>query len=242
MKKRLATLAILTVFGVLGTASAAVIGVLDETNCAGGGATVNATTITWSPVGTVAGTGCVAAGISTAVTWSGGTIAPGNLGNILNLTFTPGATVDGFMRWNVPTLALDFVETSFPAAVSTNGLCSNPISAGQSCVLVAGYTPFLLTYNGLVAGVQNTQISAQVGGTVADPGTGQVSTWGGSFNTTLNQTPAQIEATFLSVGSISSTQEGRFTIAFAAVPEPSSMLMIGGGLIGLATLLRKRLK
>jgi len=242
MKKRFAILAIISLFA-LGTASASVIGHLQEAQCSGGGVTVTATQIIWSPAGTQSGTGCIDTGISTSITYSNGSLGPGVVGNIANLTFAPNVSVNNFMVFPATgSPQLDFVLTTFPSAVSSDGVCTltgtGVSGVGHSCVLVAGYTPFLLQYNGLVGGQQNTTITALAGGTVADPGTGQLSNWGGNFHTSLTLDPAQIEAAFQQTGQIVSGQSGDFDMT--VIPEPGSMLLIGAGLIGLATALRKR--
>src|ERR1039457_6578205 len=80
----------------------AVTGSLDETNCGGGGVQVTATMVNWLPPGTVGGTGCIVAGITTNVTWSGGgAILPGDVGNIMNLTFCANCNVPDFMVFKI---------------------------------------------------------------------------------------------------------------------------------------------
>jgi len=232
-----------------GLSSASIVGHLSEANCSGGGVTVTATTITWLPAADP-GFGCISTGITTDLTWSGGgSLGPGVNGEIKNLVFAPNVNVDDFMVFPAPPIAassLDFVLTSLPGATGSDGVCTTSgtgvTNVGDSCTLIAGYTPFLLTYNGIVGGVANTTITALAGGTVADPNDHSMSTWGGNFHTSLTMTPAQIEEAFLTTGHVSSTQAGDFDVSAASVPEPGSLLLMGAGagLIGLAKLLRKR--
>ena len=127
-------------FALIPTASASAIGTVNEANCAGGGVTVTLTTVTWLPA-TLGGTaGCIATGAGTNLTYSGGTLGAGVVGNILNLT--PGGIVNDFMTFTGTTL--DFVLDGFTTPATTNGTnCASTVS-GQTCVAVAG-SPFLLT-------------------------------------------------------------------------------------------------
>jgi hypothetical protein len=75
-------------------------------------------------------------------------------------------------------------------------------------------------------------------GTIFDIGDSTTTYWGGSFTTQINDVlPASIEATILAGGNISSSFSGEFDIG---APEPVSMALIGGGLIGLAAIKRRK--
>lgn len=229
-----AALAVLA-FGLLSTtASASVMGVLDIANCANGGVTVSANTITWLPAGTTAGYGCVVTGGATNVTFSGGTLGGGVTGDIKNLTLsppTPGTNFLAFPSATSPTLAFDLL--SFGPGVA-NTTCTNTFDPNQpSCSVTAG-SPFVLTPSstGTFVGLSAT-IQAK------DPTPNTI--FSGGFTTQIsNQTPFQIQQTILAGGSVNSTHSADFRVK-AVVPEPgtTSMALLGGLFIGVATLRRK---
>ena len=215
-KKQIYLLAAIGLLGISSSATASVIGSLNVANCAGGGVTVSSTNIVWSPVGTVAGTGCTDTGIGTNLTYSGGTLGPGDPGNIKNLT-SGGGSVDNFMTFQGTTL--DFVLTGLgPGSANTNCALSalNPV-----CSVAAG-SPFILTF--ISANV--TAIGLGANGTVTDGGV--TSNWFGSFTTQLNLSGTAIQSTELAGGSIASAHSGQFSVS--AVPEPGtvSMFLLGG--------------
>jgi len=211
------------------------IGALDIANCGGGGVTVTATTITWLPVGTLPGTGCIDTGAGTSVAYSGGTLLPGVIGNILNLTLSPGSK-DDFMTFPAPPLpapGLDFVLTSVgPGDPNTN--CNLVASPGtpQSCSVFAG-SPFILSF----VTPTRTAIALAVGGTVADS-TG-TSNWVGVFTTQLDLSASAIQTTINGGGSETTTHSASFVLT--AVPEPGTASILGTGLllIGLAVFRRR---
>jgi hypothetical protein len=221
-----AAVAVLACLSLIPTASAAVAGTFNESSCSGGGVTVTSTTITWTPSGTVGGTGCIDTGIGTDVTYSGGTLLSGDPGNIEDLTMG-GGSVNDFMTFSGTTL--DFVLTALgPGSGNLN--CTG-LAVGSSCSIVAG-SPFLLTN----AGGGNTTVTLSAVGTILDGGVS--SNWFGAFTTQLNETPDQLQAAFIASGSISSAQSGQFTVT--VLPEPASMTLLGAGLLAIAIAARKR--
>ena len=220
---------------LIGTAAASPVGTLNIANCPGGGVTVTATSITWSPAGTTTGTGCVATGLGTNVAFSGGTLVAGTIGNIKDLVAGPPMSVDQFMVFPaMGPIDLDFVLNGFGAG-SSNTNCAGATSVGSSCSVVAG-SPFVLTYLGLIAGKPTTTISLSAFGDVID--TSGSSGWSGGFSTQINLTPGAIQSAFATAGSIQSTQSAQFILT--AVPEPITVLLIGAGLVLLALVRRPR--
>jgi hypothetical protein len=226
---------VLAFVGIIPAAHAAAIGTLNEANCAGGGVAVNQTTVTWLPVGTSAGTGCIDTGLGTSVTYSTGTLGSGVVGNIENLT--PGGVVDDFMTFTAT--PLDFVLDGFSAPAPTNGTNCGSLANGQSCIIANG-SPFLVTD---VSGDAAVSLSAY--GTVTDGGV--TTEWSGAFTTQLTETPGAIQACIgANIGctsgtnTIESTQSAQFIVATIPAPEPSTFVMIGGGLIGLGLFSKKR--
>jgi hypothetical protein len=119
-----------------------------------------------------------------------------------------------------------------------------------SCAIFLG-SPLVLTLEGPFA-----VMSLNLAGTVSD-GDGTTATWNGGFSATLApQTPAEIQAFFCPGGVCSLTQtltisnSGTFfsTVTTtppdpgsgSGTPEPGSMILIVSGLIGLASLTRRK--
>lgn len=200
------------------------VGSLNVANCSGGGVSLGATSITWLPSGTVAGTGCIATGAGTNLTYSGGLLGPGVTGNIQNVTVGL-SPINQFMTFQGTTL--DFVLTFLgPGSANTN--CAT-LTVGQSCSISAG-SPFVLTDLG-----SSTLVGFSAGGTVSDGG---ISDWSGAFSTQVNATALQIQNTILAGGSVTSTQSGQFSVQ--SVPEPSSLLLLAFGLCSSVGLVRRK--
>jgi len=210
------------------TAMATAIGPLNVANCSGGGVTVSATAITWSPNGTVAGTGCIDTGLGTNVTYSGGTLGAGVAGNIKDLVVGGPSPTDQFMTFTGS--SLDFVLTGLGPG-SSNTTCSG-LAVGASCSVFAG-SPFLLTN----LGGGNTAVGLSANGTITDGGV--TSFWKGAFTTQLNLDASTIQSDILAGQSITSTHSGQFVVS--AVPEPTTLsMLLCGGLALMGTKLRRR--
>jgi hypothetical protein len=114
--------------------------------------------------------------------------------------------------------------------------CSVNPAVGNSCsiVFMGIQSPFILTTT-----ATGTSVTLLAHGTIADPAGGPVSNWNGAFTTQINgQTPMQIRNTVTAPGgSIASSFSGEFDVV---VPEPMTMALIGGGLIALAAIKRRK--
>lgn len=219
------------------TASASVIGHLSVTNCQGGGVTVGGAIINWLP-SAGSNDGCLQVGIGTNITSLGdGTLTTASSNGIIR-NLPAGET--GFMSF---TTGVNFLfdltpVTGFGPGIAT-GCASNPtIGASCSVELAPGvFSPFILTY----LGGTRTAVTLLAHGTILDLGDGSTSIWNGAFTTQLNSLdPATIQTTILSGGIIQSSYSGEFDIT-AEVPEPVSLSLLGGGLIALGILRRRRL-
>jgi hypothetical protein len=162
------------------------------------------------PAGTVGGTGCIATGAGTNVTYSGGTLGAGVVGNIADLV-SPGGIVGDFMTFQGT--RLDFVLDGFTTPTTTNGTNCAGTTTGQTCVVFAG-SPFLLVN----LGSGDTLVALTAFGTILDGGF--ISNWSGSFTTQLTETPGAIQAAELGGGSITSTQSAQFVVT-VTLPPPS---------------------
>jgi hypothetical protein len=183
-------------------------------------------------VGTAPNTGCITTGIGTSLSYSGGTLLPGVTGNIQDLTIG-GGTVDNFMTFPT-TPPLDFVLTAFVPQTANSVSCAAATVDGNTCIPVAG-SPFLLTN----LGTGNVGVSLEAIGYIVDAGV--TSYWSGSFTTQLiaaGMTPLVVQTEIGQGQSISSTQSGTFILT--TTPEPFTLPLIGGGLMVLAMIGKKR--
>ena len=230
----LVAMAVAAFFSFTPAASASVIGHLDLTNCSGGGVVVTATTIDWTPPVGPPG-GCTVTGTNTNVTFSGGTLGPGQTGTILDLNaMTTTFPLANFITFtSAPGLHFDLSSLG-PGPAST--ACSTTLNPNNpSCAAVTG-SPFVLTPTST-----GTAVALTAMGTVGD-GSGVASNWMGAFTTQIaGVTPAQIQAAILSGGSERSTYSGDFNIStVSTVPEPATSALLLGGLMAVAAFARRR--
>jgi hypothetical protein len=252
-------LALLALATFLPSASASVIGTLSVAQCSSGGVTVSGTQIIWTPgaVGVAGVSGCIAVGTNQAaspyVTFAGGSIAPGELGVIKDLTFgvTSGT---GFMVFSgvdggFGTISFDLA----PFAATGLPTCSAGMADFTSCT-PGGIGPFVLTKT-----ATGTTVTLNANGIVSD-GTTPISDWFGSYTTQFNLAPIDMQNFIAGVadantgfgcsepgggapGSCTNSYSGTFNVTVTSiVPEPGSMFLIGAGLLGLAAIMRKRKK
>jgi hypothetical protein len=117
--------------------------------------------------------------------------------------------------------------------------CSNVTASGESCLVTAS-SPFLLTLNNQ----GNTTVTLLASGTVADPGTSQVSNYNLQFSTQLTGNPLSVYNTICPTAACSGSDGSTFSAQgnITIVPEPGTigMMLIGAGLVSFAA--RKRTK
>jgi hypothetical protein len=212
----------LALLGLSTHAMADPLGMVAFTNCTpGGGIEVTATTITWLPTAG-AELGCIATGLPTDVSYSGGTFTSGT-GTISDL---PTGSTDPFI-----VLAgglLDFSLSSFAAPTTTDGVCSTTVAlaAGHSCVPFIG-SPFLLSSDGAL-----TTISLVLNGRVTDTGNSSTTPYMGLISFQDANTTAGVASTIDTGGTITDTYSGVLTFGTpAAVPEPTTLGFLSVGLV-----------
>ena len=212
------------------SASASVIGHLTFANCGGGGVVVTLATIDFElpPLG---GNGCIMTGLGTTVTFTGGTgvITTNEAGTVNDLGFPPPLSGNtGFISF--PGVTFDLLAIGAGVA---NTACTNTFDpAAPACSVFAG-SPFVLT-----SGRSSTTIAFYVSGVTNDASSVH-NPWTGTFSTQLDSiTPFDVQNAINTRGSFTATYS--FDGNVAALPEPVSMGLIGGGLIGLALLRRRK--
>lgn len=206
-------------------ASASVIGTLDVANCANGAVNVTLTTIDWIlPVD--AGNGCVQNNTGIFYGPTASKPLPSGLGLILDL---PGGPAN-FMVFTNGTDIVSFDLGGLGPGVANTVCTVSPCS-------VTSTSPFIL-----MANATGTSVTLTAFGLARDNLSAALPNdiWSGAFTTQVaGQTPAQIQATILGGGTIHSTWSGEFIVS---IPEPVSMSLIGGGLMALAWLRRRRVQ
>ena len=240
LKSVILGLAVLALATLPPSASASTIGELSVGNCSGGGVVVTITTIDWLPASQ-----CLQAGIPTNVTSGLGSIGDTSFGTINDLNSLPVGNTTGFAGFmTFGAIELDLIAVG-PGVLTS---CATNPGIGNSCSIPLpgdGISPFVLTQD---AG--GTSVSLSAYGTTFDTTDNVLSYWNGAFTTQLNtsvlngdMSPAGIQARIVGhdgipPGSVTSTYSGTFDIT--AVPEPVSMALIGGGLIALAAIKRRK--
>jgi hypothetical protein len=229
LKSGVLSLAVLAWATFAPSASAAIVGHLSVANCPNGGVTVTAGGIDWLPeVGGPPESSCVQLGALTNLTsFSMGTLTGASPAGTIN-DLPPAGGISGFMTFSGFKFDLAAVNGFGPG--SPTSCASNP-GLNFSCSIPGSV--FLLTQTGT-----GSSVTLLAHGTIFDPGDGITSFWNGAFTTQIgNQLPATIQSTILAGGSITSSYSGEFNVT---VPEPASMAFIGGGLIALACIKRRK--
>jgi len=249
----LLSLAVLVLTTFAPSASAGVVGTLVVASCSSQDVFVTSLTIDWALTGSN-GPLCIGGGTHINSVGDGNLIVnPGDP------AFTGTATINdlgpaypapgdaGFMTITggglLTGLYFNLAQFGGLGPGTTTDCSTNPLP-GSSCSIMLSpgvYSPFLLTSTASDGGhtlddVNGASVTLLANGTIYDSGDLTTTKWSGSFTTQIGQTPAAIESTILEGGQIMSSFSGQFD----AAPEPVSMALIGGGLLALAALKRRK--
>jgi hypothetical protein len=243
------------------------VGLLSITNAATGGLNISATRFDWSnpanPPGSPPGVGDFASGTPTNITYSGGVVASATnpFGQIKDVDIGSGV-VTNFLQF--------YTSITPPSPPGTGALQANPVfdltalqpggsTQGGALNNCAGVTAISVSCSPLIGSGEGAFVSPLVltnRGTFTDvsfgvfmlgrDATGSAQWSGGSTMQVISQggvrlTPEAIQALLNSGGSITNTYSGTFAgTGPSATPEPASILLLGAGLAGIGTRLRKR--
>ncbi len=198
------------------------------------GVTVTPTAIDWSPAG--GGTGNMATTAPTNITYTGGgPLLQGSAGLIKDFTFlTPLPIIDFMTFAGHPNLHFDLLGLG-PGVVNTS--CPNSFDPNDPAC-TPSFSPYILH-----PGSAGTTLTLRAFGLARDA-SATSSTWLGGFSFDFDgKTPFDLQTVLETGGSITSSHSGAFVdeVGQQPVPEPTTMLLLGSGLLGLAGYGRKKL-
>jgi hypothetical protein len=157
---------------------------------------------------------------------------------LLDLTTPP--PIANFLTFQAPALAALVFDLTFIGVGSSNTNCGAATNVGDSCSIFVG-SPVILTRT-----ATGTSVALAMGG-IARDGTNPAP-WTGNFTTQLTgRTPGSVQTAFgcqpgLSAASCTNptnTENSTYSADFV-VPEPTSLSLLGAGLLSLVLYRRKK--